>query len=87
MTTTPLPPLPEPFEIWANDEIGRWIYGYHDDQMQTYASKARADLEAENKRLREALQFAVDEQFGDVPARYPLSQWIVDAQKVLEGRK
>lgn len=44
-------------------------------------------LEAEVQALRRALQFAVDEQFGDVPAKFPLSKWIVDAQKVLEGRK
>lgn len=29
--------------------------GYTADQMQAYAQRARADLEAENKRLREAL--------------------------------
>ena len=29
------------------------VYGYTADQMQAYAQQARADLEAENKRLRE----------------------------------
>lgn len=48
MTTTPLPPLPhkteDPFRF------------YTADQMQSYATAARADLEAENARLREALE-------------------------------
>ncbi len=44
MTTTPLPPLPhkteDPFRF------------YTADQRQSYATAARADLEAENARLR-----------------------------------
>lgn len=47
MTTTPLPPLPR-----ITEDPFRY---YTADQMQAYAQQARADLEAENKRLREAL--------------------------------
>ena len=47
MTTTPLPPLPKEFACTN----GVWGY-YTADQMQAYATQARADLEAENQRLR-----------------------------------
>lgn len=62
MTTTPLPPLPNtPYLLyyqWPDDEYG--FNGsevvdcdaYTADQMQAYATQARADLEAENQRLR-----------------------------------
>lgn len=68
MTTTPLPSLPKtPYLLyyqWPDDEYG--FNGsevvdcdaYTADQMQAYATQARADLEAENQRLREALQEA-----------------------------
>ena len=51
MTTTPLPPLPET----------RVIGYYTSVQMQAYATQARADLEAENMRLREALREIADD--------------------------
>ena len=63
MTTTPLPPLPKP-DIWSHvvtvwrDEVECQIDQgprFTADQMQAYATAARADLEAENQRLREAL--------------------------------
>lgn len=65
MTTTPLPPLPKtPYLLyyqWPDDEYG--FNGsevvdcdaYTADQMQAYASQARADLEAENKRLLDTI--------------------------------
>ncbi len=63
MTTTPLPPFPKP-DIWSH-VVTVWRDGvecqidqgprFTSDQMQAYARQARADLEAENKRLREAL--------------------------------
>lgn len=46
MTITPLPPLPTTVAAAR----------YTADQMQAYATQARADLEAENQRLREALE-------------------------------
>ena len=49
MTPTPLPPLPTPKgKVWPPA-------AFDDDQMQAYATQARADLEAEVQRLREAL--------------------------------
>lgn len=50
-------PLPPP---GVNIAAGNWTavtdcHYYTADQMQTYAQHARADLEAENQRLREAL--------------------------------
>lgn len=56
MTTTPLPPLPKEFGC-AN---GLWAY-YTADQMCEYATAARADLEAENNRLRTLLAEAADD--------------------------
>ena len=51
MTTTPLPPLPEPYQ-----EALEPFLAYTAGQMRNYATAARADLEAENARLREALE-------------------------------
>lgn len=59
MTTTPLPPLPDA----ANSNFPSGRAGFHAprgpaytaDQMHSYATQARDDLEAENARLREAL--------------------------------
>lgn len=51
--TTPLPPLPEPYQ-----EALTPFWAYTAGQMRTYATAARADLDAEVKRLREALQLA-----------------------------
>ena len=67
MTTTPLPPLPEPEGTWwscnTHGQDGLLDTGdYTADQMQAYATQARADLEAENARLREALEAILDEQ-------------------------
>ena len=59
MTTTPLPPLPKEF-VCTN---GFWAY-YTADQMQAYATAARADLEAENKQLREALRDCANQSTG-----------------------
>lgn len=43
---------------------------YTRDQMQAYATAARADLETENKRLMEAL-FDIGQYTGDGPATTP----------------
>jgi len=50
MSTT-LPPLPEPFINLTPGAKLAW-----GAQMQAYATESRADLEAENKRLREELE-------------------------------
>ena len=67
MTTTPLPPHVistdhpnHPSESWSIAEIV-WIDA-RDKVFQAYAQQARADLEAENQRLREALKAILDEQ-------------------------
>lgn len=57
MTTTPLPPLPE--VGYLGDDAS---YGYDANDMTEYATQARADLEAENKRLRAVLKAILDEQ-------------------------
>ena len=51
MTTTPLPPFPRPYVY----DPGRFGVAYSQTQMVDFATQARADLEAENQRLREAL--------------------------------
>ena len=56
MTTTPLPPFPRPYVY----DPGRFGVAYSQTQMVDFATQARADLEAENQRLREALRIAHD---------------------------
>lgn len=58
MTTTPLPPFPRPSVF----DPGRFGVAYSQTRMVEFATQARADLEAENKRLREALEAILDEQ-------------------------
>ena len=68
MTTTPLPPTPKP-DIWSH-VVTVWRDGvecqidqgprFTTEHMQAYATQARADLEAENQRLREAIQKQLD---------------------------
>lgn len=53
MTTTPLPPLPS-YGIWTTDEHGQRVMGFTPEQFLSLW-QTRADLEAENKRLLEAL--------------------------------
>lgn len=62
MTTTPLPPLPElRGGIFKHTTLGELYDRLQVEQrMVAYATQARADLEAENQRLREALQVLVD---------------------------
>ena len=58
MTTTPLPPLPPVEKEWCEDShmyVQPVVPKYGSYEMQAYATQARADPEAENKRLREAL--------------------------------
>lgn len=56
MTTTPLPRMPAC--KFKDMQYQRRYIGdvYTRDQMREYAQQARADLEAENARLREALE-------------------------------
>lgn len=54
MTTTPLPPTPE-YDIDTANHAGVRLVGFTPDTLRIYATQARADLEAENQRLREAL--------------------------------
>ena len=61
MSTTPLPP---PELIFFDAALQSPLEGYTADQMQAYAQQARADLEAENARLREALE-SVHQWMGD----------------------
>lgn len=62
MTTTPLPPLPENTPHLTRriraceSEVPAQVVLEH--AMQAYATAARADLEAENSKLREALERA-----------------------------
>ena len=69
MTTTPLPPQPKPaFKLKWHRESARYTVSepavndtwcFTSWQLAEYAQEARADLEAENKRLREALSEVV----------------------------
>lgn len=57
MTTTPLPPLPEIDDAQCIPyQSVRYVAGFTKDFVkqyaQAYAQQARADLEAENQRLR-----------------------------------
>lgn len=55
MTTTPLPPLPATGRTVFHEPTPHRFSAipvYTADQMQAYATAARADLESENKRLR-----------------------------------
>jgi len=66
MSTTPLPPLPKHEAMhWETNQWGHAELtasdAYTDDQMQAYAQQARADLEAENARLREVLTDIAEE--------------------------
>ena len=56
MTTTPLPRMPAC--KFKDMQYQRRYIGdvYTRDQMQAYATQARADLEAENKRLIDFLE-------------------------------
>ena len=51
MTTTPLPS----YGIWTADMEGNRVMGFTPEQFLS-VWQARADLEAENQRLREALE-------------------------------
>lgn len=63
-----LPPLPPHVQ-----RLNLGGYAYTADQMQAYATKARADLEAENKRLRDALR--------------KIANWRVRDGSILDGPK
>lgn len=68
MSTTPLPN----YGIWTTDIDGKRVMGFTPDQFLS-VWQARADLEAENKRLREALTKAAAAlearcAFGDADA-------------------
>ncbi len=75
MTTTPLPS----YGIWTTDIDGRRVMGFTPEQFLS-VWQARADLEAENQRLREALQVLVDN--GGIGP-----EWMFDdARAALEAR-
>jgi hypothetical protein len=48
-----LPPLPEPFEVWGEDEPHSCITGFTAEQMRSYAQAA---LQAERERAERAEQ-------------------------------
>ncbi len=95
MTTAPLPPLPN----LRGGIVKHTILGELYDRLQVeqrmvaYAAQARADLEAENKRLREVLEQAVRDTpkryttrivNGDRAAQYPA--WVNAAITLLESK-
>lgn len=93
MTPTPLPPLPksspEQDELFGHlYEYGVSAEGVHqrlEKVCQAYATQARADLEAENKRLREALEAILDEQNDNEgyakPATYDAAYAALESKK------
>lgn len=92
MTTTPLPPLPEP-EGQRLVDLTPAVYAMWERQMKAYAFAARADLEAEVQRLREALQNLADEFVRVYPIYYYAEPWahktnapLLAARAALEGK-
>lgn len=84
MTATPLPPLPElRGGIFKHTTLGELYDRLQVEQrMVAYATQARADLEAENKRLREALEFVARHKSSDWPER--CQQMVNTARAVLK---
>lgn len=82
MSTTPLPPFPRPSVF----DPGRFGVAYSQGQMVDFATQARADLEAENARLREALALAV-EYWRHLQQRYKNRSpvWVEKANAALKG--
>ena len=85
MSTTPLPPLPKATvrTDWHTDGCG--FPAYTHDQMQAYAQAARADLEAENQRLREALEELL-RHFTRSPSSLADSETRIKAHAALESK-
>ena len=87
MTTTPLPPITKHSEPmlknwpWTEVELA-WVAA-RDAQWQAYATAARADLEAENKRLREALRIAINQNEHDM---LMTGEELRQARAVLKGQ-
>lgn len=84
MTTTPLPRMPAC--KFKDMQYQRRYIGdvYTRDQMQAYALAARADLEAENKRLREALKQAVNNPYRSETESY--ERVMDEARAALENK-
>ena len=91
MTTTPLPRMP----VCKHKDVQhqrRYIGDvYTKEQMQAYATQARADLEAENKRLMEALKEIADDYADrfdlDSPSTNPGIKYVIkQARAALENR-
>ena len=69
MTIAPLPPLPRALHlrpVQVSKTGTQLVPMWEEDQMQAYALAARADLEAENQRLREALRIAINQNEHDM---------------------
>ena len=72
MSTPPLPPMPSAPSMWEYDyDLDTFKPAYSEAQMQSYATAARADLEAENARLREALHHIEGVAMADEPRDLP----------------
>ena len=89
MSTTPLPPLPTPWIHDLSADEGSQQH-FAADQMQAYAQQARADLEVENARLREALQEITDDyadRFNlESPSTNPGIKYVIkQARAALKG--
>jgi hypothetical protein len=85
---------PGPWEAFYKSKYGEWHvsvpiagsnmkWAIFDDGIRTENPEADARLIAAAPDLLEALEFAVYEQFGDVPVSYPLSAWIIKAQAAI----
>lgn len=87
MTTTPLPPIPANTPHitrrirLCESEVPAQVVLEH--AMQAYATQARADLEAENKRLREALIACLEKG----KRWHPCDPVMVKANAALESKK
>lgn len=84
MTTTPLPS----YGIWTTDMEGKRVMGFTPEQFLS-VWQARADLEAENKRLRGALEFygSSCDATETTPCGYEGALCCKVARAALEGTK
>ena len=75
MTTTPLPP---PDTHCFDEDTNMDVWSYSAPLVEQIVKQARADLEAENARLREALDWCIAEINRESPA-------VLNGRAVLKG--
>lgn len=79
MTTTPLPPS---YGIWTTDADGNRVMGFTPEQFLS-VWQSRADLEAKNAKLREALIACLEKG----KRWHPCDPVVVKANAALESKQ